>query len=63
MFEELVYVGEKPEIDYRTIWFLKGEQLIDINELSTGEQQIVFEGQIYYIKQQMVLQLLLMNQN
>lgn len=44
MFEELVYVGEKPEIDYRTIWFLKGEQLIDINELSTGEQQIVFRG-------------------
>lgn len=44
MFDDLVYVGENLQIDYRTIWFLKGEQLIDINELSTGEQQVVFRG-------------------
>lgn len=44
MFENLEYVGENSQTDYKTIYFLKDEQLINIEELSTGEQQIVFRG-------------------
>lgn len=44
MFEDISYMGKDPRRQGSTIYFVKGDQQIDINELSTGEKQIVFRG-------------------
>ncbi|MGN0711796.1 MAG: AAA family ATPase [Anaerovoracaceae bacterium] len=44
MFEDICYLGKDARRQENTIYFVKGEQQIDINELSTGEKQIVFRG-------------------
>lgn len=44
MFEDLSYIGIDPKEDENTVYFMRGKQQIDINDLSSGEQQIVFRG-------------------
>lgn len=44
IFEDISYLGKDPSRQGTSIYFTKGEQQIDINELSTGEKQIVFRG-------------------
>lgn len=43
-FDKLVYEGIKSESNGKTIIFTKGGKKIPIDELSTGEKQIVFRG-------------------
>lgn len=54
MFEKLLYMGKDPRREEHTIYFMKGEQQIDVSELSTGEQQIVFRGAdlLYHAKKE-----------
>jgi len=44
MFEDISYMGKDPRQQGNTVYFTKENQQIDINELSTGEKQIVFRG-------------------
>lgn len=44
MFKNMHYLGIDPRKPGNMIYFLKGEQQIDITGLSTGEKQIVFRG-------------------
>lgn len=44
MFDDLVYIGKDPDQKDDKIYFAKEKKQIDINELSTGEKQIVFRG-------------------
>lgn len=44
MFEDIQYMGKDPRMNDDSIYFVKAGQQININELSTGEMQIVFRG-------------------
>lgn len=44
IFEDLSYMGIDHKEDEDTVYFMRGKQRIDINDLSSGEQQIVFRG-------------------
>lgn len=44
MFDGITYLGKDPRKERETVYFVKGNKQIDIDELSTGEKQIVFRG-------------------